>query len=366
MRKFYLILFVLFSTVVSAQTVESSRFFDNWSVGLKGGGVIPVKYSNFPGSTRAVMGLDLRKEITPIFGVGVEGEWSINTSGWERFPHSAYTFDHQLVGGYAAVNLMNAIGGYKGTPRLFEVELVAGLGWIHSYLSEGSDTNSWYTKYGVNLNFNVGKQKAWILGIKPAIVFDMTEGMETNFRARRLYAELQLGAAYRFKNRNKTHSFVLCDKVATQAEVDALNGKINALREEVLAMKKRNQERKRPETREVIKEVRVMDTRIANAVGFDINSDIVKGTEFANLSNVAAWLKENKDVNVDIVAYADAETGTPEYNQALSVRRAENVKKVLVNVFGIEESRLTATGLGSSEQPYGTNDWNRVVIFKKK
>ena len=365
MRKFYFILFVLFSTVVSAQTVESSRFFDNWSVGLKGGGVIPVKYSKFPGSTRAVMGLDLRKEITPIFGVGVEGEWSINTSGWERFPHSAYTFDHQLVGGYGAVNLMNAIGGYKGTPRLFEVELVAGLGWLHSYMSGGGDTNSWYTKYGVNLNFNVGKQKAWVLGIKPDIVFDMTEGMETNFRARRLYAELQLGVAYRFKNHNQTHSFVLCDKVATQAEVDELNGKINALREEVQAIRKRHHDRK-PEKIEVIKEVRVMDTRIANAVGFDINSDLVKGTEFANLSNVATWLKENKDTNVEIVAYADAETGTPEYNQALSVRRAENVKKVLVNVFGIEESRLTTTGLGSSEQPYGTNDWNRVVIFKKK
>ena len=158
MKKFIFMIVALMGMVMSvnAQTVESSRFTDNWSVGLKGGAVTPLNHSAFWGDMRGVVGLELKKEVTPIFGLGVEGEWTVNTSAWSRNVHSTNVFDHQLVGGFLTGNLTNAIAGYRGTPRLVEVEAVAGLGWLHTYLNSAEDLNGWYTKFGANVNFNLG------------------------------------------------------------------------------------------------------------------------------------------------------------------------------------------------------------------
>ena len=45
------------------------------------------------------------------------------------------------------------------------------------------------------------------------------------------------------------------------------------------------------------------------------------------------------------------------------MRRAEAVKNVLVDVFGVSADRITTEGIGVAEQPYDTNNWNRVVVF---
>lgn len=347
---------------VNAQTVESSRFFDNWSIGLKGGAITPINNSSFFGDMRSIVGLELKKEITPILGLGAEGEWTVNTSRWARNIHSSNIFDHQLVGGFMTANLMNAISGYKGSRRLCEVELVGGIGWLHTYNSNIGDLNSWYTKFGTNVNFNLGKTKAWVVGFKPSVVFDMNDGVRTNFNSNRAYLELQVGVAYRFKNRNKSHSFKLCDKIATQSEIDALHCKINELRSQ------------KPDTvvkyvEKVIineKNVELNNLKINNAIGFKINSSDITETSYASLSNIAQWLNENENINVVIKGYADKNTGTTEYNKRLSLDRANKVKDILVNMFNVKEDRLTVLGLGDSEQIYQTNDWNRVVIFSTK
>ena len=64
-----------------------------------------------------------------------------------------------------------------------------------------------------------------------------------------------------------------------------------------------------------------------------------------------------------IEGYADKDTGTAEYNQKLSERRAQAVKDALTKDYGIDAARLTEKSYGSSSQPYPENDWNRIVIF---
>lgn len=359
MKKFIFMIVALMGMVMSAnaQTVESSRFTDNWSVGLKGGAVTPLNHAAFWGDMRGVVGLELKKEVTPILGLGVEGEWSVNTSGWTRNVHSANVFDHQLVGGFLTGNLTNAIAGYRGTPRLVEVEAVAGLGWLHTYLNGTEDTNGWYTKFGANVNFNLGTERAWVVSFKPAIVYDMDGGAKTNFNLNRAYLELQVGVAYRFKNHNGTHSFVLCNKKYTQDEYDALMSEVNELRARSTATAVEYAEK------EVIREVVVDNTTLTNAIGFTINSAVVSETSYASLANIASWLKANDNANIVIKGYADKDTGTAEYNKDLATRRAEAVKNVLVDTFGVSADRITTEGVGVAEQPYGTNNWNRVVVF---
>jgi outer membrane protein OmpA-like peptidoglycan-associated protein len=360
MKKASLVLALAAASICgNAQTVENAKFTDNWSVELKGGAATPLSHSAFWGDMRGVIGLDLKKEITPVVGVGIEGEWSVNTSGICRNVHSSNVFDHQLVGAFGTINFMNLFGGYKGTPRVFEIEGVAGLGWLHTYMTGDGDNNGWYNKFGANLNFNLGESRAWTIGVKPAVVFDMEKlNGSDNHNVNRAYLELLAGVTYHFKNSNGKHHFTLCDKVATQAEVDALNDEINNLRQRLANTPEKVVE-------EVVTNNNVVEkTVLNNTIGFNLNSSKVSENQYTTLASIAQWMNENPNENVDVIGYADKATGTEDYNQKLSEKRAQNVKDILVNKFGVSESRLTAKGLGSSEQPYDSNNWNRVVIFK--
>lgn len=84
-----------------------------------------------------------------------------------------------------------------------------------------------------------------------------------------------------------------------------------------------------------------------------------------NVYNVAQWMKSNPNATVSVDGYADRDTGTSEYNQALSQRRAQSVVDALVSDYGIDASRLKVNAYGSSSQPYENNNWNRIVVFSQ-
>lgn len=102
-----------------AQTaVEGNKFTDNWSIGFNAGGTTPLTHSAFFKNMRAVLGVGVDKQVTPILGFGVEAMASINTTP------SKTAFDNTNLSLLGKVNLSNLIWGYKGVPRLFEVETV--------------------------------------------------------------------------------------------------------------------------------------------------------------------------------------------------------------------------------------------------
>ncbi len=98
-------------------------------------------------------------------------------------------------------------------------------------------------------------------------------------------------------------------------------------------------------------------------VRFTLNSSRISSLEKVNVYNISEWMKANPDQNVAIVGYADADTGTSEYNMGLSRRRAQAVFDTLTNEYGINPDRLSIQAEGSSQQPYEENNWNRIVIF---
>ena len=101
-------------------------------------------------------------------------------------------------------------------------------------------------------------------------------------------------------------------------------------------------------------------------VRFTINSAKISDQEKVNVYNIARWMKDNPDQCVAIVGYADKDTGTSDYNMALSKRRAQAVHDMLVNTYGINPDRLSIQAEGSNVQPYDENNWNRIVIFSNK
>jgi OOP family OmpA-OmpF porin len=80
-------------------------------------------------------------------------------------------------------------------------------------------------------------------------------------------------------------------------------------------------------------------------VYFDFNKDQPNAQSVNGINFLIKYLKENPSKSADVIGYAD-EVGNSAYNQDLSKRRAENVKKILVDA-GIDAGRLNIVGNGS-------------------
>lgn len=87
---------------------------------------------------------------------------------------------------------------------------------------------------------------------------------------------------------------------------------------------------------------------------FEVNSDQLKGSDWPLLKSVAAALKAEAALKIRILGHADS-TGDAAKNKDLSQRRAESVKKILVQKYGADEKRITTKGWGD-EQPLVSND----------
>jgi OOP family OmpA-OmpF porin len=89
-------------------------------------------------------------------------------------------------------------------------------------------------------------------------------------------------------------------------------------------------------------------------VHFALNSAVVMPSYRSDFMRMAEFLKEHSGVSAVIEGHAD-HTGTLDYNQALSVRRAESVKAILVKKYGIDANRLRTIGYGET-RPVASND----------
>lgn len=151
------------------------------------------------------------------------------------------------------------------------------------------------------------------------------------------------------------------------SEIAALNGQVNDLRAQLLgAGAEIAALQSQLPCPEPVVQKDCQNAPLMTTVRFTINSDKIMPTEQVNVYNMAEWLKANPDQKVVICGYADKDTGTSEYNMALSERRANAVADELVNTYGISRDRLVVKYDGSSIQPYNTNDWNRIVIFTQE
>lgn len=325
MKKIFILMMALMmSFTMFAQTAtEDAKVLDNTYVSVNVGATTPLAFDAvFPLNTTA--GVAVGKWFSPVWGAEIEGTaWF----GSHAFGGAQSRFDflgtgHNVVRGHyvgvnGLVNLSNLFGGYRGTPRLFEVSTMLGTGWIHTYNANVSDkaNNGLGVKTGLDLAFNLGKTKAHTVSIRPAVLWDVTSAagtMPLQFDKR--HAQLYLGVAYtyHFKTSNKTHHFKTYDVGAMEYEIARLKKELaekpNVVKEPV----------------EVIKEVVV-----------EKNVGTVKETVFfafdnAELDDVAkeALNKLGQNGVYVVRGYASSE-GSTEYNKALSQRRADAVAEYL-------------------------------------
>ena len=86
----------------------------------------------------------------------------------------------------------------------------------------------------------------------------------------------------------------------------------------------------------------------------------VDASQLPNVERIATYMKNHKNSKVVIKGYASPE-GNPEINIRIARERAEAVKTLLTNKYGIAANRISAEGQGVGDM-FSEADWNRVAI----
>ena len=355
--------------------IMNNGFWSNWEIGLAGG-INATAWNELGGvdNQKQIGDLgwqiegNLTKWFNPIVGARLQvAGGSLNASGDAQ--KSTWVMPHFD----GLVNLSNWIGGYR-EDRVYYAKLFAGFGL--NCVNVDSETATGFAAAGGLINtFRVCKQLDINLELKGILTPGRDMPAEIASIGIGKYGQMYsatLGLAYRFNKRN-------WDKAYSQEEVDGYLAAIAAL-EAGLADAHRNagklSERlaaQKAATDQALKDNEALRAELAKrktsvvsstALFFNLNSARLLDRAKSSMQILAETIAAApKDQVFTLVGHADDETGSPEYNQKLSEKRAKAVYDYLVEN-GVNKDQLTWKGVGSSQNIFPINSTNRVVIVK--
>ena len=369
-----------------AQTVTESKTFDNFYIGINGGLATKATGHAWMKGLNPNAGLRIGRWFTPVFGLAVESNAYFSNKPYCSTGTFVRFLNTSLLG---TVNFSNWFGGYKGEPRCFEVVGLYGIGWGHlfgtpktlavagpfidpipSTLKQITHRNNMTSKAAIDFVFNLGSKKAWQFYVEPSITWGLNDylysvdlysvdGAELaelghsapKYNLNRAYVQLNAGFIYKFKNSNGTHNFTVA-QLRDQAEIDALNARINQLQNE-LAQK----------PKEIVKEVEVIKEVAGKDVVREVKvEDLVFVTFAQGKSELTADARKalssiQPGKHVQVVGTASPE-GNPELNQRLSQARADAVAEYL-KTRGVAVDEATGKGV------QGTTSNRLAVVYVK-
>ena len=375
--------------------VTANKAGDNFYVGIHAGAATTL--TNYydkkfnPGQKSAFQafagqaGVRVGKNFTTVFGLALDGNFYFKNHShncpFKMGMTFIQAFDVDLLG---TANLMNLFAGYKGEPRFFEVIALGGFGWTHvTALDKVNGINS---KLGLDFALNFGCKKQWQVYLEPSLVYylqgwsndshdfaNLMVGDGFKFNSNKALFSLNLGVNYKFGTSNGTHNFAK-EQLRDQAEIDALNAKLNSAQADANAAKANsssldgkiaelqkalNDCMNKPAAAAVVKQERA---NLQPSVIFGYDKAVVERSQEANLEMIAKYMKNNKDAKIKISGYASPE-GKAEQNQKLSEKRAEACKNILVKKYKIAADRLQTEGLGATDKLFDEVEFNRVALF---
>lgn len=367
MKKILLTIVVAASafTANAQVAIQSSKFFDNWSLGIQGGVYEPTVGQNMLKDMRAGVNIELTKQFTPAFGVSGTVFTGINANNnnerstgflsYDPAPKTAFDFSNISVNGL--FNLSNIFAGYNVKPRPFEVVARAGAGVGHLWghvADNHKESNCGIANFGLDFNFNTAD--ALTLTVRPAITYyRISSGLNVNNSQLSLLA----GLTYHFKNTNGTRHFQTYDVKGMTAIINRLNEELEKKPKEII---KEIEVIKEVEKPVIIEKTIKEQTQLAPVVIFQQGRSTIDASQKPSVAMIATYMKNHPTCKVAINGYASPE-GNAELNQKLSEARAKAVYDMLVNTYKISTSRLSYKGLGVTDELFDENDWNRVATF---
>jgi outer membrane protein OmpA-like peptidoglycan-associated protein len=266
-------------------------------------------------------------------------------------------------------SLFNGLGGYKEN-RKWDIIPALGVGYLRSFGYKGTPATD-------NLSLNLSLRGKYALNPRWDVNLEVSAAaFDGNFDGRitqqkyEAYSGITLGISYNFtklkykKNPakamkqaappvvNNIHTLSL-DKIEErlsniEKKLDKLESTPVKTVERVIVEKEKEPEKKEP--------------FVLASILFGRNKTKPFKGQDIDLINVVKYLEKNPEVKIRLEGYGDKATGTPEQNLKVSTKRVDNLRRLLIDTYGIDSGRIETQAIGSDYQPYEKNEWNRVVI----
>lgn len=370
---------------VKADTVRTLKHYkagDNWFFGVFAGTNFSlsenIRFASFPKRFGPSVGISVGKYFSPAVGARVRVSYlnqhsMANTELVDAYPEvygdGVYKFSMVSTFVDGLFNFNNIFKPYNENNR-FNVVGVLGIG-LNSAFGFDDKIKNWSPSKGglyevdrsggtylaIHAGLQLGYKVSDAVDINLEATYNATDDGYNGTRYDRKYdgyIYVVAGATYHFKDHYGDRRFKYVT-MTDQAQIDHLNAQINKARAELA-----NKPEPIVRVEKKVETNRVLDM----TVSFIIDKYNITDVQKNNVQKVAEYLLNNPNINLIITGYADVQTGNPAYNLKLSERRANAVRDMLVNDFGVDPSRLRIDYKGDTVQPYDRkNEWNRVVIF---
>ena len=355
--------------------VETNKFWHNWEISV-GGGIAHLDLNTRggePGKVGANTGWNINGALTkwfhPIVGVRVQGE----LGKFKNVPFDGATYKVNTPYGYlhadAMLNLSNWIGGYR-EDRIYYAIPYLSFGYSNTCFSRNDliANNEFSAGIGLLNKFRVTEYLDIQLDLRTWLL--PGDAVASRLQAGRFAPALvgSVGVAYRFNKRGWNVPVSEAEVDGYLKAIDGLksdlkhaNDNINTVNDKCAELEDENAKLKKS----VAPAAKAADVvNVETIVFFGKNEFEVSAYGQASLDKYIAAVK-NADNNISVIGYADNTTGTKEYNQKISEKRAEAVKAYLV-ANGIDENRVEVKWEGCESLPFADGDAevNRCVVIK--
>lgn len=354
--------------------VITNKFWSNWFFSLGGGAEATFgdndKAGSFGKRISPTLNFAVGKWFTP--GLGLRVQYSgLQARGYTYDAGANYVKGTQMKDGYykqrwdymnlhgdVMFNLNALFGGYN-QHRVYEIIPYLGAGFTHNY--SGPQREALAVNAGIINRFRVSNAVDINLELSAMGVEDKFDGETGGKHGFDGVLSATVGLTYRFPVRGFKRPM---PQLISQAELAIMQQQMAQLAAANQQLQNALVNAQNQPVAEVSETEVVVQSDIApRTIFFTIGSDNVSPREVMNLSYLADQMKEFPDATYTVNGYADSSTGTPSFNQALSLKRAQAVVDVLVKDFGISADRLKISADGGVDK-FGQPILNRVVLVK--
>lgn len=354
---------------VQKYKVVTNSFWANWfvSAGITGNAFYTSQEAHDTDGSpfsdkRGTLGFTVAvgKWFTPGIGLRtkVDGAWGKQVNSDNSHPLYNYINIHEDV----MFNLSNMFCGYN-EKRVWNFIPYAGLGFIRNFDSDYPKNNDISYHVGLLNNFRVANRVQLFLDVNFA-AFEGTVDKAANdpwanydkncARHWDKKVSAEIGVTYNLgKHTWEKAPDVDALMAMNREQMDALNQSLkeqqdeNARLRDMLAAAKN-----KPAVVERTKEV----VSTSASVFFNINSaKVASRKDLVNVKELAEYAKENNS-KILVTGYADSKTGSADYNQQLSEKRAQTVADELVKM-GVNRDNIITEAKGGVDQlsPFSYN-----------
>lgn len=359
-------------------SVATNSFWANWfiSAGISGNAfytsqeAASVKGNPFS-DKRGTLGFTIAigKWFTPGIGLRTkfDGVWGKQVNTENNHPIYNMVNLHEDV----MFNLSNMFCGYN-EKRVWNFIPYVGLGWVRNTDTK-ADEISYH--FGLLNNFRVSKRVQLFADLSLAAYEGSIDGSYKStvtdnwasygkFKAHHWDKKLslELGVTYNLGKYNWEKTPDVDALMAMNKEqMDALNQSLKEQQDENARLRDMLEAANEKETPVVQSSKEFVGT--SASVFFNINSaKIASRKDLVNVKELAEYAKNN-DVKIVVTGYADSKTGSNEYNQQLSLKRAETVANELVKM-GVNRDNIITEAKGgvANLSPFSYNRRATVKI----